>query len=146
MNAKEKWLLERLKNYELAANDVRQLETRLKEIGYKVSATYGLNGGGGSGKTASKIESLILQRDELEREIQEERRILLSIKDAVNHAGLTARERELVICTVRGESLSSYARSRNIYKSSVYKIRDKALEKMAQYIFGNTKHEEWTGK
>lgn len=133
MNAKEKWLLERLKDYKIITQDADRLELRLQEIGCKISANYGFTGGGG-GRVGSKVENFVLRRDGIERELQEKNELLSSIDRAIEGAGLTERERELIICTIRGESLSGYARRKNIYKSSVYKIRDGALRKMVKFM------------
>ena len=60
--------------------------------------------------------------------IEQAERILLT---ALEEAPLTDTEKGLAHCMMAGQTLSSYARTRGLYISHVYKIRDKMLKKMA---------------
>lgn len=134
MNSEERRLLEKIKNYTLIEDEIMRLRDRLKEENYKVIATYESTGGGSTSNRASKVETMGIRVMELEQQIREKQEILRSIYDAVNNAGLNKRERDLIICTIKGYSLSGYARQKNIYKTHVYKIRDTALRKMLAYL------------
>lgn len=134
MNSNEKWLLDRVKNYHFMQKDIQRLKAKLETATYKTTATYGLTAGGSGGHGQSKVETLGVRRIELERELRRKQEIITLIHDSLENAGLSKRERDLIVCTIRGYSLSDYARQRNIYKSHVYKIRDAALKKMTVYI------------
>lgn len=141
MNSKEKWLLDRLKNYHLMQGDIERLQAKLQSASYKLTATYGLTAGGSGGFGGSKVETLGIRRVEIKRELEKKQATIQQIHDALNHSGLSKRERDLVVCTIRGYSLSDYARQKNIYKSHVYKIRDNALKKMVVYLEKTARNE-----
>jgi len=138
MNSKERWLLEQLKNYHLLQSDMERLEHRIRTMGYKMTANYGpMCGSGGFG--GSKVESHSLRLTDTKQELESKRKIVEMLQDAIDHSGLNKRERNLVIATVNGFSLSAYARRENIYRSYVYKLRDRAIRKMAHHIWNSTK-------
>lgn len=138
MTSREKDLLEQLKNYQLVKNDIERLTKRLQSAGYSMTAQYGLAPGGHSGEVSSKVERLAMKLHEIKQELEQKLKLLAVLDDAIRNAGLNKRERDLIECTVSGFSLSAYARQHNIYKSHVFKIRDKALKKMRVYITENT--------
>ena len=137
MNLKERILLDKIRDYSLLLDDIRDMKERIKRIEYGITASYGFSGGGTSyGK--SKVESLSVRKADMEKEIAIREKDLNDIDKAIEHAGLSPREKDLIVCTKNGYSLSSYARKENIYKSHVYKIRDKAIRKMSIYIENET--------
>lgn len=139
MTKRERKLLEDLKSYTLIKREIERLETRLEEMVYNVIANYGFTGGSSGGFSGSKVESLSLRRMEKVRELERKRDQIRRIDYAIQNAGLDRRERDLVLLTIRGETLSSYARKEHIYKSYVYKIRENALKKMLKSSPQNTK-------
>jgi hypothetical protein len=139
MNSAEKDLLVKIKSYLLIEEDVKKLSKRLKSSEYTLTPAYKSDGSGFSGFSKnSKVENLATKRLEIQRQLNEKIFWLRKIDDAIEKAGLTKKERDLIECTIKGWSLSSYARQKNIYKSHVYKIRDRALKKMVKWI-DNTK-------
>lgn len=134
MNNREGRLLEQLKSYKLIQDDVERLKERLASAGYSITAHYGLTAGGGGGSPTSKVENLTVRLMEAKAELHKKETVIAQIDYAIKTADLTKRERDLIVCTINGDSLSSYARRRNIYKSHVYKIRDRALRKMSDCI------------
>lgn len=139
MNSKERLLLERLKSYELIRRDVERLSEKLDAATYKVSANYSLTGGSSGGYGGSKVETYAIRKMEDTKQLEAKQLVLSQIDDARLNASLTKREGDLVTHIINGNSLSSFARQRNIYKSHVYKIRDTALRKMVVHIQSNTK-------
>lgn len=138
MNSKEKQLLGQLKSYILILDDIEKLKEDLARASYTMTANYSFNGGSFGGYDGSKVETLGIKRLDLERELQRKSGIIRQIDEARENAGLDSRERVLVDHTIHGGSLSSCARKMNIYKSHVYKIRDNALRKMVNYMYGST--------
>lgn len=138
MTARERELLQNLKDYMILKTDVESLTEKLRSAEYKTTATYG-NTGGSGGYGGSKVESFSIRVMESRRELIRKRNLIDSIDMAIENAELSKREKELIVLTMGGLSLSSYARQKNIYKSHVYKIRDRALKKMVDYIYRNTK-------
>lgn len=139
MNSSERRLLDQLKSYALLVSDIEQLRKDIEMLSYRVTANYGLTGGGSSSFEGSKVETFGMRRIELERKLSAKETVLAQIDSAIEYAGLSKRERDLVECTMSGHTLSSYARRKNIYKSHVYKLRDSALRKMVTYIEENSK-------
>lgn len=135
MTKRERKLLEDLKNYTFMKREIERLEARLGEMVYNVIANYGFTGGSSGGFSGSKVESLSLRRMEAVRELERKLDLIRRIDYAIQNAGLDSRERDLVLLTIRGETLSSYARKEHIYKSYVYKIRENALKKMVKYTY-----------
>lgn len=128
----------KISSYTLIESDIKALKERLEAISYSTTASYSLTGGTFGGFGGSKVESFSIRKMELEREIREKQRLLQTIDKARECAELTKRERDLIAHIISGGSLSSFARQRNIYKSHIYKIRDKALGKMVDYIRNDT--------
>lgn len=139
MNSNEKQLLGQLKSYILILDDIEKLKEDLARAGYTMTANYSFNGGGFGGFGGSKVETLGVRRLDLERQLKRKVSIIEQIDDARENAGLSEREWVLIEHTIHGGSLSSYARKKNIYKSHVYKIRDRAVKKMAIYLLEKTK-------
>lgn len=138
MNSREKRLLEQLKNYKFIRADIERLSERLAAYNYSTTASYGLTGGG-SGQVVSKVEMLAIKTTETKRELEAKQATIQAIDDAMERAGLNERELKLIYFTMNGCSLSRYAKSVGVYKSHVYKIRDRALKKMANHIVRNSK-------
>ena len=133
MTNKAMRLLSQLKDYMVIKNDIDRLASRLNSKEYKMIASYNLSGGGG-GYGGSKVESFSIRRDELIRELEAKIKTIQDIDRAKGSHELTKRERDLIDHLASGQSLSSYARQNGIYKSHIYKIRDRALEKMVRCI------------
>lgn len=133
MNSKERLLLEQIKSYTIIQEDVGKLRESLELMGYKMTASYSLEPAGG-GYGGSKVESLGIRRAELEKELARKQAVLERVDKSLREATLEKRERDLITHMLKGGSLSSFARNRNIYKSHVYKIRDNALKKMISCV------------
>jgi hypothetical protein len=117
---------------------LKRYKAQLQEICSKTTASYGLNvGGGGGGIPTSQTEKLTEKKVLLQDKISSLDYKIRCYNEAIACA-LTPLEREVVYEIIDGNRLSDYARRKDIYKSTVYKISDKAIIKIAKYI------EEWT--
>lgn len=138
MNSKERILLDRVKSYQLIAKDAERLASKLQSACYRTTASYKM-AEGSSGGFSSKVETFAIRSMETKRMLEAKLTVIRQIDDALANSGLKKREYELIKHIIQGNSLSSFARQRNIYKSSVYKIRDNALRKMVNHIESMTK-------
>lgn len=133
MRDEENRLYETIKDFVYIRNRIADIRLRLAECSYKVTTSYSLTGGCSGGFT-SKVENAAIKelrlRGELEALMKEE----ADVTDALRNGGLTRREYGLVEGMMCGYSLAEYGRMNGLYISHVYKIRDKALRKMAVYL------------
>lgn len=134
MTCEERAVYCKLRDFLWLQNRIKELEFRLSECSYKLTTSYSLTGGSGSGCHASKLEDYALREMELLDELQALKARERIVKNAVQNGGLNSTERKLAECLMDGYTLAAFARRNGFYKSSVYKIRDKALKKVALYI------------
>ena len=133
LSRKEQEILEDLRTLRYDKRRLKVLYGRLKEITYKLTPTLSLSGGGG-GRPSNQIESLCVRRDEVKREINEIRTKAAMYEAAILTGGLTDRERDVIDAVITGHILTKYAQDSGIYRSNVYKIRDKALKKISREL------------
>ena len=119
-----------LRDWQLLLTRLNELQERIKSHCYTVTPRYSAEVAGNGGMVTSKVERYYITRAQIQAELESLERIVLRVSAAINKAGLTSRERELTASTMNGRSLSSYAKEKNIYKTHVYKIRDRALSKI----------------
>ena len=134
MNSSERRMLEELKCYRVIKNDIDSLRKRIESAEYRLTPSYSVEGGGFGGLPGSKVETLSIRRVDAEKELRHKEAIIRRIDTAIECSGLNKREFELINHIVSGDSLSSFAARNNIYKSHIYKIRDRALRKMVEYL------------
>ena len=133
MTDKEHQLYEALRDYVFLTNRAKEIRSRLANRTYKVTASFSPTGGISSNGFSSKVENAAIREIQLLDElsvIERTERVLLT---ALEKAPLNETEKGLAHCMMAGQTLSSYARTRGLYISHVYKIRDKMLKKMADY-------------
>lgn len=127
-------IYEDLKILKCDIQTIKELTAQIDEICYKLTASYGVNaGGGGGGLPSSQIERLIEKKDRLLTQKNELETKVRAYNSAIATV-LTPLEREIVYQIIDGNKLSWYARQKGIYKSTVYKISDRAIYKIAMYI------------
>lgn len=126
-------IYEELRTLKNDINRVKKLTEQLNEICYKLTVSYGLNTGGGSGMPTSAIENLIIKKEKLQVQINDINTKIRIYNKAIASA-LSPLEREIIYEIIDGNYLLQYARQKGIYKSTVYKIKDKAIYKIAKYI------------
>lgn len=124
-------VIDKIQNYTYYSNRLKEIKEQIERAGYgKTTATYGnLAGGGGSGNS-SKVESKGIKHYELDgKKLYYENKIA-EIKRLIEHSGLDKREKALMWWIARNGKLQAYARRERIGKDNVYKIRDRAVNKI----------------
>lgn len=132
MRTDRSYIYEQLRMLKSDIERARELTEKLNSIAYKSTASYGLNAGGGGGMPSNQIERLILKKERLQYEIDCLNSRIRGYNEAIIR--LTPLERDVVYVIIDGGKLSHYARQKGIYKSTIYKISDKAIDKIAEYI------------
>lgn len=128
------YICDDLKTLKSDMRRLKRLKIQLSAICCKITASYGLNaGGGGGGLPSSQTENLIIRKDRLQRQINEISDKVRRYNEAFKTV-LTPLEREIVYEIIEGGKLSQFARHKNIYKSTIYKLRDKAILKISEYL------------
>lgn len=130
----ESELLKILKDWNVMQNDIIRLRERLNELDYRITPSYSLTGGVSGGLFSSKVENLSIRRERISRKLD---RIILKIKmcnDAYLNCGLDDTEKEVIKTIRQQKSLKGLAIDLEITTPKVYRIRNKALEKMCIYI------------
>lgn len=119
---------------------IKRLEERIASRTIRVTPSYRTVGGGrSSSPSVSEVERYVEEKIELEEELVK-CRVRLTLIEYVKESGvLSGIEYELIEWLQIGGRLSDFARSHGIYKSHVYKIRDKAIEKMLEFVQSSPK-------
>lgn len=123
-------VMAKIQDYTYNMERLQEIREQIKSIVYKTTATYGnLAPSAGSG-FSSKVEDMGNRRHMLrQKECIYERKVQ-EITRMIEHSGLTEREKELMWWVARCGKLQAYARQEKIGKFNVYKIRDRAVEKI----------------
>lgn len=132
MKSKEKKLINIYSNWSFYIKKLDDLKEKVKSTGYSLTACYG-DSPSCSSIVSSKIERYCIEKDSIEKEIYS---IVVMVQEAINafkKAELTELERRLIRHIMNGYNLSSFAREEKIYISNVYKIRNRAIAKIAIY-------------
>lgn len=130
----ESELLKILKDWNVMQNDIIRLREKLNELDYRITPSYSLTGGVSGGLFSSKVENLSIRREKISRKLD---RIILKIKmcnDSCLNCGLDDTEKEVIKTIRQQKSLKGLAIDLEITTPKVYRIRNKALEKMCIYI------------
>ena len=128
MDAKK--LLETIQDYSYCTARLKEVQDMIKSITPKVTATYGnLAPSMGSG-FSSKVETQGNKLYDLHRKEREYSAKIDRITEYIEKSGLTEREKELMWWLARNGKLQPFARREHIGKDNVYKIRDRAVNKI----------------
>ena len=131
----EKELLNCLRNAEATYRRIKELEEKIASKSYKITPSYGSVGSfGGGGRRTSQIETYVETMLELKDELdicKERLKVIQAVKDC---GVLSEEESRLLEWLQLGGKLSDYAKDNGIYQSKVYKIRDKALKKVLDFV------------
>ena len=130
----EQEILSTIKNYQYIDATRRELEEQLETIVYKVTATYGDAAGGTSSGFSSKVERVAINREKLLAKIRRKELELRRIKRLIESSGLDATEQAVLWTVAKCGNLRRYARDNKLCKSYVYKIRDRAVKKIASKL------------
>lgn len=126
----EKEILEKIQNYNYYVAVKTELEGQLESLVSKITAEYGETAGG-CGTFDSKVEKLAIKRERVESKIKALDYSMQVVKDLIENSGLEQTEKDVMWQVAKCESLISYARNQKLYKSYVYKIKDRALKKIS---------------
>lgn len=96
-------------------------------VEYRESASSGRSG-------SSMVEELVMKKARIEGELQTLVTKMKQYIQAVNKCGLTQVERDIIVKVTKSESLLRYACDHDIYPSYVYKIRNRAVKKIVNYL------------
>ena len=125
-------ILTMISNYVYYHKELVDLEERLREKCFKMTASYG--GVGHSTAIVNQVESYCISRYKLKESIGKYKRKLALCDQLLELPVLTEREREILIACRDGRCLLEYSRANGVCKSYVYKIRDRAIKKIAKYV------------
>lgn len=124
-----------LKDWQFLMKRLYDLRERQKAHCYTITPSYNPVGGCTlGGIETSKVERYYLVQAKIEEEIRDLEDKIVRTSSALAKARLTAREKMLIESIMDGRSLSGFAREKNIYISNVYKMRDKAINKIYYYL------------
>lgn len=90
----------------------------------------------------SKVEDLSIKRIELKLKIRKREYAIDCITKMIERSGLTDVEKGALWCMANNERLLQYARRNRIKQSQIYKIRDRALKKVARRYEDTTKRDK----
>lgn len=123
-------LKETLRDWQAVRKRMRALRERLVSLRYPITQNYDCAGGGACGGSSSKVERFCIRRDDVESELHELEERCEAVVEAVKTADLTQMERSLIGSIISGCSISCFARQNEMYISSAYKLRDRAIAKI----------------
>lgn len=127
-------VLNKLSNYSYYSARLEETRGQLKSICYKVTATYGnLAGSGGGGYSGSKVEDIGNRRIDLEMKMRKYKAHINEVYRMIEESGLDEREKRLMWWIANNGKLQAFARCEHIGKDNVYKIRDRAIEKIVKH-------------
>lgn len=115
-------------NYNLAR--LREIEKRIESITPKITATYGNVAGGRGSGISNPVEVQGVRISDLKRKAHKHRVEVLKVVRMIEKSGLSDREKELMWWLARNGNLQAFARREHIGKYNVYKIQDRAVNKI----------------
>ena len=128
-------LLECFKSVQETLSRINELEERIATHSIRLTPSYENIGAGKSGGSkTSQIERYVETMLELQRELIKCKSRLELVQIVSESGVLTEMEHELLEWLQLGGTMSDFARIHNIYSSNVYKIRDKALNKVLKFV------------
>lgn len=117
-------------------NQLHRLQESLSTCTVKLTTVYEENKASG-GMVSSSVERCVIKRAKIEEEIKNILDAMELYITAINHAGLTQTEKDIIKCLMNRKKLLKYAKEKNIYHSNVYKIKERAVRKIAEYILSD---------
>lgn len=111
-----------------------ELQDMIASTNPKTTATYGQLSGFGGGGISDETAEISIRRNALRVKAAKISRKLANITRLIEHSGLTEREKGVMWCIANSGNLQVHARRERIGKDNVYKIRDRALKKIADRL------------
>ena len=118
-----------IQEYPYYAARLQEVQERLFAMCYKVTPTYGQTASA-TGGNVSKVETYALKQCELKDKEEEYQQKIAYIQKLINESGLNEAEKGVMWWSAKYGRLSAYARREHIGRYNVYKIRDRAIEKI----------------
>ncbi|WP_405379327.1 hypothetical protein [Phascolarctobacterium sp.] len=130
-------VVQKLQNYTYYKARLAEVKERLESMCYKTTTTYGNLAPSTGGGFTSKVETYGNKSYDLHRKEREYRAKLNEVVRFIQYSGLSNREKSVMWWIANNGKLQAYARRQRIGKDNVYKIRDRAINKI---IAANTPH------
>lgn len=127
-------IVDKIRSYSYYRARLNEVQEKLQTICCKTTATYGNLAPAFSKTFQSNVERIGSLRYELHKKQQEYGRKLIEIKTMIEKSGLDEREQELMWWLARNGNIQAFARRNHIGKDNVYKIKDRAIGKIASKI------------
>lgn len=120
-----------IKSYTYHIHILEELKMQLASIVPKTTSNVDAAPASSNG-FRSKVEAMSIKRIELKAKIQNSEKTIARITKMIECSGLTDVEKGALWCIANNERLVQYARRNRIKQSQIYKIRDRALKKVAK--------------
>lgn len=128
MDRKE--VLDKLQSYAYHRARLREARAQYISITYKTTPTYGNLAGASGGNNSSKVEDMGNRRIDLETKIKNHNAKVEEVRRMIQKSGLDDREKRLLWWLANNGKLQVFARREHIGKDNVYKMRDRAIDKV----------------
>lgn len=125
-------LLSYLNDVQFNLRRIKAIEDSIKSMSDISAVNYENTGGGGTPELC-RVERYVDKMLELKQELEQCKQRLKLTESIMKADILTDDEYELIEWLQLGGKLSVFARRKGLYKSRVYKIRDRALQKIKKY-------------
>lgn len=125
----KKEVLSKLESYAYNRARMDELQEKIDSITYKMTPTYGNLAAAGGGFN-SKVEEMGNRRHMLELRKSKYEKKVMEVRRMIEQSGLDKRERGVMWWIANNGKLQAYARREHIGKNNVYKIRDRAVNKI----------------
>jgi hypothetical protein len=125
-------LLSYLNDMQFNLRRIKAIEDSIKSMTDISAVNYESTGGGGTPELC-RVERYVDKMLELKQELEQCKQRLKLTESIMKADILTDDEYELIEWLQLGGKLSVFARRKGLYKSRVYKIRDRALQKIKKY-------------
>lgn len=121
-------------DYRYSLQRVSELKEDIRRAGYKVTQSYGQDGGGFCGGNSSKVERFVIKNMQMHDELKKQQLNVKICEASLAIHELTGAERKVLEAVANGEGLAGLATGLGVGVSYVYKIRDRALHKASKAL------------
>ena len=125
-----KKVVEKIRNYPYYKARLEEAQKQLESICIKLTPPYGNLAPSSGSTTSNSVEKLGIRRNEIKSRILDFQREIYKIRCMIESSGLTEQEKHLMWWIAKNGQLAAYARLNHIGKDNVYKIRDRAVDKI----------------
>lgn len=125
-----------LMDWKYHISHAKKLDETLESVTFQLTVVY-QETKSFTGNASSAVERFVLKKQKIENELSRLLDLIQLYITAINHCGLTTSEKDVIKCIMERRKLIAYAEEKGIYWSYVYKIKDRAIRKIATYIINN---------